>query len=590
MIGAIISQGRGVVGLHRYLSHDRVVKGEPAPETSERVSFIRTFRSPSDDGLQTVRIMQDVVADRKILKGRHGVSPGGRRLQTAYVHGLISFAPGETPSEDDQVAAVEGWLAALGLDEHVATAYGHRDGGVTHVHTVACRVHPYTGIAAPMSHGKLRLSTWSREWEEGHGGIVIQARQRRAAERAEFRATVDEEVAALPPAAPDEPQPATKRDRAKRRAKERRDAKAKARASGAHPMTPIATGRRAGQDDRTPEEKARWTALYADPDFNALTRREKKTTTTALKADMLAKRQAALEQAPAPPAEQPPTQVPGIAAVAPPVVAAPPVDTETPVVAAPPVETETRGHCRDAGRDAAPRRRRAARRHRDAGRHAGASRAVAARGPRARSVACSPGRARGPRARAAAARGRDRARADELPAPGRYESRDAAARSSTGDPALERSATRRRQETAPRRRHYRSGSGVRCRADRRAPGPRRGRKSSAGGGGGGEDGRRAGRVYRGAHRDRAHPLPGSTGPERPAVPARAANVRHRGRPRRHRPRRPGAGPQPSALATVAHAMMQDQVKVQSMLAMLDCDRHDNGRRAGCGRAWRARSR
>ena len=337
MIGAIISQGRGVVGLHRYLSHDRVVKGEPAPETSERVSFIRTFRSPSDDGLQTVRIMQDVVADRKILKGRHGVSPGGRRLQTAYVHGLISFAPGETPSEDDQVAAVEGWLAALGLDEHVATAYGHRDGGVTHVHTVACRVHPYTGIAAPMSHGKLRLSTWSREWEEGHGGIVIQARQRRAAERAEFRATVDEEVAALPPAAPDEPQPATKRDRAKLLAKRRRDAKAKARASGAHPMTPIATGRRAGQDDRTPEEKARWTALYADPDFAALTRREKKLATTALKADMLAKRQAALEQAPAPPAEQPPTQVPGIAAVAPPVVAAPPVDTDTPVVTPAPV-------------------------------------------------------------------------------------------------------------------------------------------------------------------------------------------------------------------------------------------------------------
>ena len=44
----------------------------------------------------------------------------------------------------------------------------------------------------------------------------------------------------------------------------------------------------------------------------------------------------------------------------------------------------------------------------------------------------------------------------------------------------------------------------------------------------------------------------------PPSPPSAANVRHRGRPRRHRPRRPGAGPQPSALATVAHAMMQDQ--------------------------------
>ena len=336
MIGAIISQGRGVVGLHTYLSHDQVVKGEPRPETSDRVAFIRTLGSPSDDAVATVRIMQDVVADREILKARSGASPGGRRLQTAYVHGVTSFALGETPSEDDQLAAAEGWLKAVGLDEHLAIAYGHRDGDVTHVHTLACRIHPYTGIAAPMSYGKLRLSIWAREWEEAHGGIVIPTRQRRAAERAQFREAVDEEVAALTPAAPDEPQPATKRDRAKRLAKKRREAKAKVRASGTHPMTPITKGRRAGQDDRTPEEKARWTALYADPEFNALTRREKKVMTTALKADMLAKRQAALEQAPAPPAEQPPTQVPGIAAVAPPVVAAPPVDTPAPVAALPP--------------------------------------------------------------------------------------------------------------------------------------------------------------------------------------------------------------------------------------------------------------
>ena len=336
MIGTIISQGRGVVGLHRYLSHDRVVTGEPAPETSDRVAFIRTLGSPSDDAATTVRIMQDVVADREILKARSGASPGGRRLQTAYVHGVTSFALGETPSEDDQLAAAEGWLKAVGLDEHLAIAYGHRDGDVTHVHTLACRIHPYTGIAAPMSYGKLRLSTWAREWEEGHGGIVIPTRQRRAAERAQFREAVNEEVAALTPAAPDEPQPETKRDRAKRLAKKRREAKAKVRASGTHPMTPITKGRRAGQDDRTPEEKARWNALYADPEFNALTRREKKEASKALKADMLAKRQAALEQAPAPPAEQPPTQVPGIAAVAPPVVAAPPVDTPAPVAALPP--------------------------------------------------------------------------------------------------------------------------------------------------------------------------------------------------------------------------------------------------------------
>ena len=66
-----------------------------------------------------------------------------------------------------------------------------------------------------------------------------------------------------------------------------------------------------------------------------------------------------------------------------------------------------------------------------------------------------------------------------------------------------------------------------------------------------EDGRRGGRADRRAHRDRAHPLPGSTGPDRPGVPARAANGRHHAhenaRIHRRRPRRPGAGRRPGAL-------------------------------------------
>ena len=285
MIGRIVSQGRSGAGLHRYLSQDRRLDNGEQPTTSERVAWVQTLGSPSDDPELTIRIMQGVVADREILKRRNGSPAGGRKLKTGYVHGLVSFAPAERPSIGEQHEAVSSWLKAVDLDEHLAIAYAHNDGGARHIHLVVCKVHPYTGLAAGMSKSHQRLSTWARKWEEAHGGIRIKARARREAEREHFREAVDEELQHFEPAG------RTKRERSAERARARKAAEARVRARGGHERTAIKSKRGAGRDDRTPEEKARWAALFADPSYKALSRRDQRAANLALKAELDAARE-----------------------------------------------------------------------------------------------------------------------------------------------------------------------------------------------------------------------------------------------------------------------------------------------------------
>ena len=325
MIGRIISQGRGIAGLARYLSHDRATTPGEKPETSERVAWTRTFGSPTDDVDLTIRIMQGTVADRNEIKARAGGPAVGRKLKTTYVHGLVSFDIGESPSIREQTDAVDGFLQAAGLEGCLAVAWAHTDTEALHIHVAACKVHPYTGRAATMSHGWQKLSTWARQWEEAHGGVRIQTRVKRAAERAEFRAAVDEEMAAFAPTN------GTKREQARERAKARNQAKEKVLAS-APPMTPRQPTRGAGRDDRTPEEKARWRALFADPEYLALGSKQQKVARKALRAELDAARAAAAGAAPPVPAEEPlPAEVP----------APPPVPAE-PVVHEPPSTPEQR--------------------------------------------------------------------------------------------------------------------------------------------------------------------------------------------------------------------------------------------------------
>ena len=253
MIAKEIGTGHGIVGLFTYNAHDQVTAENPRPTTSERVAWIATLESPTDDAQLTMRIMQGVVADASILKRRAGGSSKGRKLRYPYVHNMFSWRPGEHPTMEKKLAAVREGLKAVGLDDRIAIAVAHTDTDHEHVHTMTCRVHPYTGLAATLSHSQKKLQNWAEDYERRHGGIQVPARVERRKERAAFEAAVAEEMKDFEPTAL-EPTARTLREQQRQQAEARRAAKRRVRATGRHRLTPVQPQRGPGGAARTPTD------------------------------------------------------------------------------------------------------------------------------------------------------------------------------------------------------------------------------------------------------------------------------------------------------------------------------------------------
>ena len=265
MIAKEIGTGHGIAELFAYNTHDQVTAENPRPTTSERVAWIATLESPTDDAQLTMRIMQGVVADASILKRRAGGSSKGRKLRDPYVHHMFSWRPGEHPTMEEKLAAVSEGLKEVGLDDRIAIAVAHNDTDHDHVHTMTCRVHPYTGLAAKLSHSKKKLQNWAEDYESRHGGIQVPARVERRKERAAFEAAVAEEMKDFEPTA------RTLREQQRQQAEARRAAKRRVRATGRHRLTPVQPPRGPGGAARTPTD---WNPREQTA-FNKLYRRQR---------------------------------------------------------------------------------------------------------------------------------------------------------------------------------------------------------------------------------------------------------------------------------------------------------------------------
>ena len=261
MIAKEIGTGHGIAELFAYNTHDQVTAENSRPTTSERVAWIATLESPTDDAQLTMRIMQGVVADASILKRRAGGSSKGRKLRDPYVHNMFSWRPGEHPTMEKKLAAVREGLKAVGLDDRITIAVAHNDTDHEHVHTMTCRVHPYTGLAAKLSHSQTKLQAWAEDYEYRHFGIQVPARVERRKERAAFEAAVAEEMKDFEPTA------RTLREQQRQQAEARRAAKRRVRATGRHRLTPVQPQRGPGGAARTPtdwspREKTAFKKLY----------------------------------------------------------------------------------------------------------------------------------------------------------------------------------------------------------------------------------------------------------------------------------------------------------------------------------------
>src|SRR5690625_6826437 len=69
------------------------------------------------------------------------------RTQDPVYHYSISWDPDDHPDKEQMIETARRTLADLGLKDHQALIVAHNDHVYKHVHVLANRVHPETGIA-----------------------------------------------------------------------------------------------------------------------------------------------------------------------------------------------------------------------------------------------------------------------------------------------------------------------------------------------------------------------------------------------------------------------------------------------------------
>ena len=170
MVPKVASKGRSFVGAGLYYLHDK------GASTKARVAFTYTENLPTRDPDKAIKCMAYTAIRQQQIKARAGGSAKGRKLTQPVYSYSLSWDPGEDPSLDQMVAAAQETLKELGLSGHEALFVVHNDEPHPHIHVIANRVHPETGIAAPLKKDFLKLSAWAEKFERLQGKIVCEQR------------------------------------------------------------------------------------------------------------------------------------------------------------------------------------------------------------------------------------------------------------------------------------------------------------------------------------------------------------------------------------------------------------------------------
>jgi hypothetical protein len=179
MVPKVAGGGRSFVGAGLYYLHDKKAS------TRERVAFTHTENLPTRDPDKAIKCMAYTAMRQQQLKVRAGGSAKGRKLtQPVYCYSL-SWAPGEDPSQEEMIGAAKESLKILGLADHETLFVGHNDEPHPHIHVIVNRVHPETGVAAPLKMDFLKLSTWAEAFEKRQGQIRCEQRVENNALRAQ---------------------------------------------------------------------------------------------------------------------------------------------------------------------------------------------------------------------------------------------------------------------------------------------------------------------------------------------------------------------------------------------------------------------
>jgi hypothetical protein len=170
MVPKVAGKGSSFKGAALYYLHDK------GAMTSERVAFCHTENLPTRDAEKAIKCMAWTAIHQSEIKARAGGSAKGRKLTMPVYTYSLSWAPDESPSPQDMIAAARESVRVLGLEGHETLFVAHNDEPHPHIHVIVNRVHPETGIAAPLSKDHLKLSAWAEAYEKAQGRIRCEQR------------------------------------------------------------------------------------------------------------------------------------------------------------------------------------------------------------------------------------------------------------------------------------------------------------------------------------------------------------------------------------------------------------------------------
>jgi Ti-type conjugative transfer relaxase TraA len=112
------------------------------------------------------------------------------------VHLSLGWRPGQEPTRAQMEEAAHQALASLGMANARAIFVAHNDEPYAHMHIVASKINPATGLAYDLKGDRITLSKWAEQYERDNGGIVctrrVEANQLRdAVDRRDAGAVLD---------------------------------------------------------------------------------------------------------------------------------------------------------------------------------------------------------------------------------------------------------------------------------------------------------------------------------------------------------------------------------------------------------------
>jgi hypothetical protein len=158
-----ITKGKGVSGLHRYVTgRGKDENGQTKPNERARPLGGQNFGFDvyDDRTADIARRMMEYDASPQMQADKN------RLCEKDCLHISLSWAPGQSPGDDEKRQAAREVLEALGMGGARAQFWDHNDRSFNHIHINASRINPETGRAYDDYQSRYKGMHWAIQWEK----------------------------------------------------------------------------------------------------------------------------------------------------------------------------------------------------------------------------------------------------------------------------------------------------------------------------------------------------------------------------------------------------------------------------------------